>query len=196
MNIKNNNSIYKDLITTGIFSAVYFAVYFITGMLISIPILLLIRPFMCTLLVGIPFMLFVSKISHFGMVTVMGSMMGLIMFATGHTWIPIPMGALAGFLADTIMHIKKYRNININILGFCIFSLWTTGAMLPFFVLQDSFLEARRATMGDEYVDAIIKYTPIWMIFILMASIIIAALIGGIIGKAVLKKHFKKAGLV
>lgn len=83
----NKNELSKDLITTGIFNAIYIVLFFMSGMIGFIPVLLPVIPFIATLLVGISFMLFVSKINNFGMVTIMGFLMGLMMFATGHTWL-------------------------------------------------------------------------------------------------------------
>ena len=37
---------------------------------------------------------------------------------------------------------------------------------------------------------------PMWSIILVIAGIFICAVIGGMIGKALLKKHFAKAGIV
>ena len=47
-----------------------------------------------------------------------------------------------------------------------------------------------------DYAAAIDKFTPEWIILILIAIALIGGLIGGIVGSKLLKKHFKKAGVV
>ncbi|MCC7549957.1 MAG: MptD family putative ECF transporter S component, partial [Methanobacterium sp.] len=61
----------KDLITTGIFTAIYIVIFFACGMLGYIPILLVFLPLICPIVTGIPFMLFLTKVKKFGMVTIM-----------------------------------------------------------------------------------------------------------------------------
>ena len=48
--------------------------------------------------------------------------------------------------------------------------------------------------IGETYANAITSL-PLWSLFILYASVIIGAIIGGQIGAKVLSKHFKKFGI-
>ena len=52
------------------------------------------------------------------------------------------------------------------------------------------FAARRRAAAGIDGMDA----AP-WMFWFMTASVLIGGLVGGLIGRAVLKKHFVKAGL-
>ena len=47
-----------------------------------------------------------------------------------------------------------------------------------------------------EYADKVMAVMPMWSIVLVIAGIFICAIIGGMIGKALLKKHFVKAGIV
>lgn len=51
----------KDFINIGIFTVIYFVMFFITGMLGYIPIFAVIIPLVLGILGGIPFMLFLTK---------------------------------------------------------------------------------------------------------------------------------------
>ena len=44
--------------------------------------------------------------------------------------------------------------------------------------------------------DKVMAVMPMWSIVLVIAGIFICAIIGGMIGKALLKKHFVKAGIV
>ena len=41
----------------------------------------------------------------------------------------------------------------------------------------------------------VVKLTPSWMYFVLLIATFICGIIGGFIGKALLKKHFERAGI-
>ena len=76
----------KDLITVGVFSALYFVVMFAVACFGFIPIFMVFTPFLCPLVAGIPLMLYFSKIKHFGMITITGTLIGIIMFVIGHPY--------------------------------------------------------------------------------------------------------------
>ena len=61
----------KDFINIGIFTVIYFVMFFITGMLGYIPIFAVIIPLVLGILGGIPFMLFLTKTGKFGAATIM-----------------------------------------------------------------------------------------------------------------------------
>ena len=63
----------KDFINIGIFTVIYFVMFFITGMLGYIPIFAVIIPLVLGILGGIPFMLFLTKTGKFGAATIMGT---------------------------------------------------------------------------------------------------------------------------
>ena len=79
----------KDLITVGIFSVIIIVLIFIFGMLGYIPMVMLALPILAALICGIPYMLFLTRVSKFGMVTLLGVIIGIVMFLSGHTWVPI-----------------------------------------------------------------------------------------------------------
>ena len=57
----------KDLINVGIFTAIYFVIFFAGMMLGYIPIFIPLLGLICPILCGIPFMLYLTKIKKFGM---------------------------------------------------------------------------------------------------------------------------------
>lgn len=93
----------KDLITVGIFSVIIIVLIFIFGMLGYVPILMITLPILAALICGIPYMLFLTRVNKFGMVTLMGLILGIVMFLSGHTWVPIVVFTLFAFIADCIL---------------------------------------------------------------------------------------------
>lgn len=185
----------KDLITVGVFTAIYFAVFFVCGMLGYIPIFMLLIPFICPFVAGIPFMLYLTKVKSFGMITITGLICGALMLLTGMSWPPIFTGAGFGLIADLILKSGNYRNSQKTVVAYAVFSVWLMGMVLPLYLMRDSYFAAMVPTYGQEYVDALMSYTPGWSFFALTALTILGGFYGALIGRSVLKKHFIKAGI-
>ena len=83
----NNKLQGKDLINIGIFTAIYFIVIFAAASIGFIPIFIPLISVIVPLVGGIPMMLFFSKIKKFGMLTICGVLLGIIMLlsAVGKT---------------------------------------------------------------------------------------------------------------
>ena len=79
----------KDLINTGIFTAIYFVVMFVFTAVISFaPITYVLLPAFIAILCAPIYMLFITKVKTFGMITIMGVLIGILMvFTTGNSWI-------------------------------------------------------------------------------------------------------------
>ena len=187
----------KDFINIGIFTVIYFVMFFITGMMGYIPIFAVIIPLVLGILGGIPFMLFLTKTGKFGAATIMGTLVSVLCFLMGQSWISIPFGIVLGFLADLIFKAGEYKSWKHTVLGYCVFTEWVIGSMLPMWIMRDAFFEAYRNNGGtDEYINAVMNLTANWMLPVVIVLGIIGGVIGAYLGKAILKKHFVKAGIV
>ncbi len=185
----------KDLITVGIFAVILTVVIFLFGMLGYIPILMIGLPIIAALVAGIPYMLFLTRVDKFGMTTFLGLVLGIVMFLSGHTWIPIAVYTICGLIADLVLKMGNYSSIKNSIISYGFFSLGVFGNMLPFYILRDYFVESIRASMGTDYVNVILPFLTNEMLIVLIIATFIVGLIGAYIGKLVLKKHFEKAGM-
>ncbi|WP_432401888.1 MptD family putative ECF transporter S component [Wukongibacter sp. M2B1] len=184
----------KDLITTGIFTAIYFILFFAVGMLGYIPIFYVLLPLVLPIVSGIPFMLFLTKVKNFGMVTIMGTILGGLMLLTGHTYTPLIAGFIFGVLADLIFKIGKYQSKTFSILGYGVFSMWLLGMLVPFWIMRDSFEKMMLDSMGADYTHAVLDlFDKVSWTFPFLAFI--GGIIGAFFGLKMLKKHFKKAGI-
>ena len=185
----------KDLITVGIFSVILIVLIFVFGMLGYIPMVMLALPVLAALICGIPYMLFLTRVSKFGMVTLLGLIMGIVMFLSGHTWVPIVTFTVCALIADVILKMGNYSSIKNSIISYAVFILGIMGNMLPFFILRDVFMSAMRTSMGNDYVNVIAPYLQTNFLIVLVILTFIVGLISAYIGKIVLKKHFIKAGI-
>lgn len=187
----------KDLINVGLFTVLYFVIGCCVAIPIGfIPIFLPILGALWTLLTGIPFMLFTTKVRSFGMVTLMAILSGLLMGLTGMGFFGVPVGILSGLLGDWIMKSGQYKSMKKNILGYAVFSLWMIGTYIPmYFMVEDSY-QSFVEGFGEEYAARVMAVMPFWSLILVIASIFVFALLGGLLGKTLLKKHFVKAGIV
>lgn len=185
----------KDLITVGVHSVLYFLIMLIVGFLGFIPIFIPLLAVLVPLLGGIPFMLFLSKTDKFGMITLMGIINGFLMFITGMGYWVIITGVLFGIASDLIVGTGKYSSINKNILGYGVFSIWVVGNFMPFFVNRDAWFVMLQENYGQEYSGTLSTYMPEWLLPVLILASLLFGLIGGVWGKILNKKHFKRAGI-
>lgn len=185
----------KDLINIGIFTAIMFVVMFAVGCIGFIPVCMPLLPVLIPVISGIPFLLFMTKVHKFGMVSTMSFLLGLIMLATGHGW-PAPVVAtISGIIADLICKAGKYQSFKHLLFGYCVFSMWIIGNMLPMFIARDAYYAQISAGYGEEYARILFTVMPEWLLPVLAVTAMVFSALGALLGRAVLKKHFRKAGI-
>lgn len=183
----------KDLINLGLFTVLYFVIGCCVAIPIGfVPIFMPILGALWALITGIPFMLFLTRVKKFGMVTIMGILSGLLMGLTGMGFWGVLTGAIFGLISDLILKSGGYKSVKKSLIGYAVFSIWIVGTYIPmYFMVEDS-----RASFGEEYADKVMAVMPMWSIVLVIAGIFVFAILGGLLGKALLKKHFAKAGIV
>ena len=70
------------------------------------------------------------------------------------------------------------------------------GTYIPMYFMVEQSRADFAKSFGDEYADRVMSVMPMWSIILMIAAIFLCALLGGLIGKAVLRKHSAKAGIV
>ncbi|MGL9971910.1 MptD family putative ECF transporter S component [Enterococcus sp. DIV1420a] len=185
----------KDLINIGIFTALYIVLFFTAGMTGYIPFMMILLPCLIGLVGGIPLMLLLTKVPKFGVLTVTGVLVSLLMFMTGHPWTILVIGIPVTFLADLIAKIGSYRKWSFLLAAYILFSMWSFGAMFPLFFMKDTYLKSLESGYGSEYANKLGNLITTTMLPIILILAIVGAIIGAYIGRHVLKKHFKRAGI-
>ncbi len=186
----------KDLINIGLFTVLYFVLGCCVAIPVGfVPVFLPILGPLWALVTGIAFMLFAVRVKKFGMVTIMAILSGILMGLTGMDYWGILTGAVFGALGDLIMKSGGYKSVKKTILGYAVFSLWVFGTYIPMYFLVEQSHADFAASFGEEYADKVMSVMPMWSIVLVIAGIFLCAIAGGFIGKAILKKHFAKAGI-
>ena len=99
----------RDFINIGIYAAIYFVIVMALAMTGLIPIFLILLSSMVGIIGGIPFMLFLTKVKKPGMIIIMSLIMGILMFLTGMTWVPIPFSIVTGLLQNSFIGMVGIR---------------------------------------------------------------------------------------
>lgn len=187
----------KDLINIGIYTALHFLCIFIVAMIGFIPQTFAFAGIIEGFLGAIPFMIFLTKAKKFGMITIMGVLLGLITFLMGRPWPCLVIGLVAGLITDFAWMKADFKKIKYGPLCCGLMMLWLAGMGLPlFFGYRDSYLANLEEGYGKEYVEVIRSLTPDWMFFGSIIIGVIGGFLGGLFAKRILRKHFAKANLV
>jgi energy-coupling factor transport system substrate-specific component len=76
-----------------------------------------------------------------------------------------------------------------------VFSVWVIGNFIPFYIGRDTYIAELTARFSPEYAATVAGYTPDWMLPVLLAASFASGLLGGLIGRAICKRHFVRAGI-
>ncbi|MCR4688393.1 MAG: MptD family putative ECF transporter S component [Saccharofermentans sp.] len=187
----------KDFITVGIFTALLFVIEFAFGMLGYIhPLLVAGYVVIIPLVGGIPMMLFYTKVEKFGMITIMSVLMAIIMFVTGMGYLGAPLIIVAGAISDLIAKSGGYKDFKKIVISNAVFGLWICANYFPVVITAASYKKSLiDGGFSAEYADTLFKFINYKTIAILVVICFIFGIIGAFIGKAVVKKHFEKAGI-
>ncbi|MEL3900184.1 MAG: MptD family putative ECF transporter S component [Treponema phagedenis] len=186
----------KDLINVGVYTAIYLVVFFVVGMMNAITILYTAMYVVLPVVTGIPFMLFLTKVEKFGMVSIMAAILGIFWYFMGYTWLA-PVGyIICGIAADLILKSGDYKSFKMDVIGFWIFSCGLIGCQMPMWIMADTYMAGVEQQMGSQYASALAKYMPWWMGLVGIAILLVGAIIGANLGRKMLKKHFTRAGIV
>lgn len=191
---KTNKLSGKDLITIGIYTAMYFVIVFAVAMLGLIPIFMPLLTVIVPILGGIPFMLFLTKVKKPGMVFLMTMILGILMQLTGMSYYALLVGLFSGTAAELILKKGNYASGKCSILASGVFSIWVWGNFIPIFTNIEKYFSTRQ-NFGQEYKNALTALMPTWMCPVLLLTSFVCGIVGGLIGRKILNKHFVKAGI-
>lgn len=195
--MKTNKLTAKDFITVGIFTAILFVVEFAIGMLGYIhPYIVASYVVFLPIVASIPMMLFYTKTEKFGMITIMSVLMAIIMFVTGMGYLGAPLVVISGLIADLIAKAGGYKNFKNIMFSYAIFGLWVCANFFPILITAKQYKkDLVDSGFSAEYCNSLFKAINTKTIAILVVICFVFGLIGAVIGKAAVKKHFEKAGI-
>lgn len=197
LHMENNKLGARDFINIGIFLALLFVVEFAVGMLGFIhPLMVVAYVAVIPVICGIPMMLFYTKIEKFGMLTIFALLLAGIMFFTGMGWIGGPVILLCGLAADLIAKKGRYKSRRLTVLSYGVFSMWVACNYLLIVLTAESY--GRMLSKGGysgAYVNTLLSLVNGKTLPPLFLACFVFGIVGGLLGRAVVRKHFEKAGI-
>lgn len=188
-----------DLITVGVFTALYFVlvtvVTFACALLPGVGNIML--PAVSALVAGSVYMLLAAKLQKFGGITIMGLVMGLFFFVSGHFVLSFAASIVCGVAADFIARAGQYKSKKLLLVSYVVFGYGLTGPILPLWFMKDAYLANLTARGKDAtYINTLFAPINSGSFVLSMAAILVCGVIGGLFGQRMMKKHFVKAGIV
>lgn len=195
-NTKSGLSV-KDLIVTGVFSAIIFICISLSGgVFMMMPALTFYYPVGAALLAGPVYLLMVAKVPKKGPIFIASALMAIFCFVTG-MHIGMTIGYLiGGVLAEIVAHTANYKSKKMNILSYVFFCLGGTGTYIAYFINPQTWVNTMlEKGTTQKYLDSMLASTD-WIVLVTMLiGTIVIALLSGFVGSKLLKKQFEKAGI-
>jgi len=169
----------KDLINIGIFTALYFIIIMAVAMLGYVPIFIPLLSVICPLIGGIPYMLYITKVRHFGMVFIMGTILGLLMGLGGMGVYAFITGPVCGLLADLVLKSGNYNSAGRAIISHGVLSVWLIGNYIPIVMNRASYFAGIASGFA---ITQSLAYPYILSLFSVFVSLLFCCIIGVVFG--------------
>ena len=187
----------KDLVTTGIFSAIFLVFTMIGGIFFAPnPVLTFYMPMGAALLCGPVYLLMIAKVQKRWSVTILGIIMGIITNVTGMHW-AFSLGYIGlGIIADLVAGAGDYRNKAVNLLSYMLMSLGGVYTYVVFFIDPQGWASTMLENGTEQsYIDTMSASAPSWLLAVIIIGTLAIAAFSGWIGGKLMKKQFEKAGI-
>lgn len=187
----------KDLVTTGIFSAIFLVFTMIGGIFFAPnPVLTFYMPMGAALLCGPVYLLMIAKVQKRWSVTILGIIMGIIWFVTGMHW-AFSLGYIGmGIIADLVAGAGDYRNKAVNLLSYMLMSLGGVYTYVVFFIDPQGWASTMLENGTEQsYIDTMSASAPSWLLAVIIIGTLAIVAFSGWIGGKLMKKQFEKAGI-
>lgn len=196
-NSMNKGLSVKDLVTTGIFTALVFVFILIGGMFFATnPVLTFFMPAGSGLLAGPAFLLMIAKVQKRWSLSIMGVVIGILWFVTGMHWAFVLGYLLMAIVADFVAGAGKDRSKKLNSLAYILFSLGSTGTYILFFVDPNGWAQTMLGNGTEQsYIDTMQATANTGILVAMFAAVLITSAISAFVGCKLLKKQFEKAGI-
>lgn len=185
----------RDAINIGIYAVLYAVVAGIAGSIGYIPILYPFAVCAIALLGGTVYLLFISKVKHFGMISILGALLSGFLTLTGHGIYVLVLGIIISLFADFIASGGAYRSFKKIRLSHAVFSLIMPTTYLPMLLAADSFYEYTAKYMSPEWASQLKSVMQGWVFPLVFIGAFIFGYLGAMLGRVIMKKHLQRAGV-
>ena len=187
----------KDLVTVGIFTALFLVFALVGGIFFAPnPVLTFYMPVGSALLCGPVYLLMLAKVQKRWAVTILGALLCVIWFVTGMHWAMALGYLIMGITADLAAGTGQYKSKKVNALSYILLSLGGTASYLVFFADPDGWAKTMLGNGTEQsYINTMRTTGTAWILVVMLAGTVLAAAVSAFVGCRMLKKQFEKAGI-
>lgn len=187
----------RDLVTTGVFTALYFVFTMVGGGLFATnPVLTFWMPAAAALLTGPVYLLLIARVPKHGPLIILGAIEGIILFVTGMYWGWSVACVVLAVLADLIAGLGGFRSRALAFCAFVVYSLAPMGSYLALWVDPAAYASYLTGKGGEQaYMDTMMATATGWMLPAMVLSTIACAVVSGLVGLRLLRRQFERAGI-
>lgn len=189
----------RDLITTAVFSVIFFLIVMVGSMTFGVVPML--YPFLVSFIAlvgGTVWAYMRVKVPKRFAIAIQAVITTLLLFLLGSGW-ALALGFLVGGIAaEIIAGIGQYRSFKLNCVGYAAFCVcFHLGGFLMPLTARQYYIELSVASgMDAALVELFLSFIS-WPVLILGAALTcVFAVVGMLLGRKLLKKHFVKAGIM
>ncbi|WP_054741844.1 MptD family putative ECF transporter S component [Cellulosilyticum ruminicola] len=184
----------KDIIVASVLGVVCIAIRFLFMILGGIiPMAWFASHMLGALVMGPVFMLIVTKTKTTGPIFIISVITGII-FITSSVSIIIS-EIIGGILAEVMLRIGGFRKKFWIMMGYIFFSFGFIGDFYQLWFNKEAFLEYSAKFMNQDYLNALSSVVSTQSAVLIILSIFVGAIIGGLFGFKLMRKHFVKVGI-
>lgn len=184
----------KDLIITALMVLCSQVLYRVLSFLFVSPYTMLLAVPVWSIIGAIAYFLVPVKTKNPWMILLFCILTGIISFYPPYIISLIIAGFITMVIAQT-KGIQNYKGLTIGYMIFCVLAGFG-GMCVPFLFYAEQTIKSYEKMFGSEYMETLTKLVSPMNTVVFLVVIAICALIGAIISKKLMKKHFEKAGVI
>ena len=184
----------KDLIITALMVLCSQVLYRVLSFLFVTPYTMLLAVPVWSIIGAIAYFLVPVKTKNPWMILLFCILTGIISFYPPYIISLIIAGIIAMVIAQT-KGIQNYKGLTIGYIIFCVLAGFG-GMCVPFLFYAEQTIKSYEKMFGSEYMETLTKLVSPMNVVLFLVVTAICALIGAIISKKLMKKHFEKAGMI
>lgn len=187
----------RDLITCGVFVALYFVFMMVGSILFAPnPVLTFLMPAGAALLTGPVYLLLIAKVPKHGPIIILGVVEAIIMFVTGMYWLWSVFLVVLGIAGDLVAGAGQFRSKKLNVASFVVFSLNPMGSYMMLWLDPAGYAGYLTAKGTEQsYMDTMMATGADWVLAGMIVLTVVCALISAFVGLGLLRKQFERAGI-
>ena len=187
----------KDLVTVGIFSALFLVFALVGGIFFAPnPVLTFYMPVGSALICGPVYLLMLAKVKKRWAASILGVILCIVWFVTGMHW-AMALGYLVmGVAADFVAGAGEYKSKMMNSVSYIVISLGGTASYLVFFANPDGWAKTMLGNGTEQsYIDTMRETGSVWIMLVMLVGTVLAAAVSAFVGCKMLRKQFEKSGI-